>query len=361
MTDMKILILAGGRGMRLWPLSRAQKPKQFQKLISNKTMLQETALRLLPEFVWKDIFVSTNVQYKEEVKKELPKLPQKNIIVEPMSRERVAAILLWLAFSPTSSALEPVAILPSDHSIKELEVFKKALLAGGEFIKKNPGWILTFGEKPSFPDTGLGYIKKGKLFKQEEGWGIYCVDMFREKPNLKRTRAYLKEGNYFWNTAIYILTPALLKKQVRKFVPDNFLRYQRIKKAAGSKNFKGVLEEEYAGMDKASLEFSVLENYNRVAVMPVDWGWSDVGSWTVLKDCLSEPGKNYAVGNHIDIDSKNVLVYGASDDTLVASVGVKDLIIAVTDDIVLVCSKKHSQKVKQLIEKLEKDNQVNYL
>ena len=162
---MKILILAGGRGTRLWPLSRRYKPKQFQKLISKKTMFQETVERLSPLFDYKDIIVSTFSEYHEEIKKEVPKIPKKNIIVERFYRERLPAILLFLTSLRKKEFKEPLLILPSDHLIKDKEGFHRALLAGEKFIRKNPSYILILGAKPTFPDTGLGYIKKGNLLK----------------------------------------------------------------------------------------------------------------------------------------------------------------------------------------------------
>jgi len=359
---MKILILAGGQGTRLWPLSRKQKPKQFQKLISNKTMLQETAERLFPFFSFKDIFISTNEEYIKEIRTEFPKLPKENIIAEPMSRERVAAIILSIAKLRSEELRKPILVLPSDHSIKKKVEFQKAILAGEKFIKKNPEYIAVLGVKPTFPDTGLGYMKAGKTLKTFNGIKINRLDFFKEKPNLKRTRSYFKDKSYFWNTAIYIFTPSLILKQIRKFVPDNYKRYQRIKKVkfASWRKFPKVIQKEYSEMDKVSLEYTVLENYQNVAVIPVDMGWSDVGSWTVLKDCLSLPNKNFIKGNYIGINSKNVLVYG-SFNKLVASIGIKDLIVAVTDDIILICNRKDSQKVRQLVKKLEKQKKFNYI
>lgn len=357
---MKTLILAGGRGTRLWPLSRNQKPKQFQRLISQKTMLQETVGRLMFQAKWLDIFVSTNQQYLSEVKQELSKLPLKNIILEPASRERLAAILLFLAFLSKKYYHRPILITPSDHVVRQTDIFQRAVLAGEQFIKQHPDYILILGAEPTFPDTGLGYIKTGEKLVTVDGFNINQVAFFKEKPNLKRTKEFLKEGGYLWNTAIYIIMPTLIKKLVQKFVPDSFKRYQKIAKAVGRAGYTAVLEKEYTAMDKASLEYSIIENYPKVASVGCNFGWSDVGSWSVLKDTLTEPNKSFAIGNHIDIGSKNVMVYG-SFDKLVASVGVKDLIIVVTDDIILVCNKKESQKVKQIIEKLEQDKKFDYL
>lgn len=358
---MKILILAGGQGTRLWPLSRKIKPKQFQKLFGSKTLLQESIERLLPAFPLKALFISTNEEYVQEVKFEIPNLPPKNIIAEPERRERVAAISLFLARIKREEFEEPIIILPSDHLLKKKEVFQKAVLAGEEFIKENPQYILTFGAKPIFPDTGLGYIKRGGVLRKIDDFKIYKVAFFKEKPNLKRAQSFLKDKNYLWNMGIFIFTPGLMERAIKDFVPDTYKRYKIIREAIFSPRLKEVLKKEYGEMDSVSFDYSIIENYSKIAVLPLDVGWSDVGSWTVLKNCLSSPNKNFIKGNYLGIDSKNVLVYGSTNKQLVAVLGLRDLIVAVTDDIILICNKDESQKVKKLVEKLEKSKKFNYL
>ena len=357
---MKVLVLAGGRGSRLWPISTKYKPKQFQKLISKKTMLQETVDRLRPIFSAKDIYISTNEEYFKEVRKELPDLPKKNIILEPLHRERLAAILLFLAYLEKKDCLNPILVLPSDHLIKEEDKFCQAVLAGEEFIRNNPEHMVLFGEKPNFPDTGLGYIKKGKKIKDVNDFNLYKISLFKEKPNLKIAKDYLKTKGYFWNTAIYIFSPALIKNLAKEFVPDNYRRFKKIKESVGKRNFKKILEKEYSKMDKVSLEYSIIENYKKTALLPISVGWSDVGSWAVLKKCLASPDESFIKGNHIGIKSKNIMVY-SPEDKLVATVGIKDLIVAITDDIVLICHKDGSQRVKEVIERLEKDKNFKYI
>lgn len=323
-------------------------------------MLQETMKRLFPQFSLKDIFVSTNKEYVKEVKAELPKLHAKNIIAEPVSRERVASFALFLAKLTPAEFKSPVLTLPSDHLIKNKKEFLKAISVGEKFIKKNPSYIIIFGAQPNFPDTGLGYIKKGPFLKEINGSKIYKVAFFKEKPNLQRARSYLKTKSYFWNMGISLFYPGLMEKAIKQFVPDTYKRYKRIKQAAGAAHFRKTLQKEYPKMDNVSPDYSILENYENIALIPIDAGWSDIGSWAVLKDSLSSQSGNFIKGNYIGVDSKNVMVYGPVDK-LVAGVGVKDLVVAVTDDIILICHKDGSQKVKEVIKKLEKNKNFNYL
>jgi len=359
-SDLKVLILAGGKGTRLWPLSRAEKPKQFQKLTSTKTMLQETVWRLSPDIAWGNIFISTNTLYEKEIKDELPKLPKDNIIIEPLDKERVGALLLFLAHLPKELYQEPLLVLPSDYSIPDADLFKKIILKGESFIKKYPDHIFIIGSKPDFPDTGLGYIKKGSL-KEDEDFSIFNVDSFIEKPSLEIAASFVEQGSYLLNIPIYVFLPQLVLDLIKQYLPSSFKRFQEIKKAIGQKDFDKFLEREYKEMEETSLESGIFNHYNKVAVLEVKDGWNDLGSWASLKDFLAGKNENFATGNHIDLDSKNILVFNQKNEQLVATIGVSDLIVAVTKDIILVCNKNDSQKVKQLAEILKKENKSKYL
>ncbi|MFZ2970648.1 MAG: sugar phosphate nucleotidyltransferase [Minisyncoccia bacterium] len=363
---MKFLIMAGGKGTRLWPVSRLQKPKQFQKLISEKTMLQETVDRLLPVFSLKDIFVSTNRIYAEEVRKELPELPAENIIGEPTFRERASCIALASAIFSKFSIDETVVVLPSDHFIKNKKKLINIISRSDSFLKNSPESLIAVGIKPVNAETGYGYIKRGKR-KQQAGsisekdkLEFFEAEKFVEKPDLLTAQKIYEDGNYFWNSSIYIWKNSAIIGRFEKFIPDSYLRLCRIKDAVGTEDLENVINREYPLMDMISIEYGILENDDRTVLVSDDLGWSDVGSWSVLKDSMVDAEENHFVrGEHLDVGSKNLLVYGSKK--LITTIGLRDLIIVDADDVLLVCNKNDSQLVKSVVEKLEKDSKIKLL
>jgi len=358
---MKILIMAGGRGTRLWPLSRTEKPKQFQKLISDKTMLQETAERLLPLGDWRDIYISTSSYYVKETQKELPKVLKENIIDEPVNRERASSIALSAAFLIKRCPDEIAVVLPADHLIKKSGALISAIKNGADFVEKNPDYILTIGIKPDAVDTGLGYMKKGKVFFKDKKQAVFKVEKFIEKPDLETAKALIKSGDYFWNSGIYVFKPKNLIEKYKKFVPDTYERILKFINAVDTPEYREVLGKEYPGSDPVSFEYSIVENDAKVLMVLADLGWSDIGSWAVLKDSLvKHNSKNFVKAAHLDIGSKDLLVYG-SPKKLIATVGLKGLIIVDTPDVILICDKSQSQDVKKIVAILEKTNGEKHL
>lgn len=325
-------------------------------------MLQETVSRLLPAFPVSDIFISTNEIYQKEVGEELPDIPPGNIIVEPAFRERASSVALAAAVIAGKRNEDTMAVLPSDHYIKNADKLIHVLREAEKFLKRHPDYLVTVGAKPTNPEIGYGYIKS----KESKAWtaagdmAFGEAEKFIEKPDSKTAQSFFGSGNFFWNTSIYIWKTSAIIDRFKKFIPDTYERFCRIRDAVGTSRFKEVLNKEYPLMDMVSVEYGVLENDDKIAVISDDLGWSDIGSWSVLKDSLTGGSDSHCVkGEHLDIGSKNLLVYGSKK--LISTVGLKDLIIVDTDDVVLVCDKNNTQLVKSIVEELEKSGRIKLL
>lgn len=359
---MKLVIMAGGRGTRLWPMSRQGKPKQFQKLVSENTMLQDTYLRLRKIVEPADIYVSTNKEYVAEVKKELPEIPAENIIAEPVGRSTAPCIALSAAIISAKDENATIGFFPADHLIKNPENLLKAIEQGEKLLEKYPDYLITFGITPTTPDTGLGYIEKNSILGKIDSVEFYKAKRFVEKPDFKTAQKYLDSGNFYWNSGMFLFKVGTIIEKFKTYVPDIYERLIKIKSAVGSENFEAVLEEEFPKMDKISLDYAVMENEPNVVLVPVTSDWSDVGSWTALKDTLIGSGKEHLVkieGEHLDFDSENLLVYGS--DKLITTIGVKDLIIVDTPDAILICDRNKSQLVSDVVKKLEESGKIKHL
>jgi mannose-1-phosphate guanylyltransferase len=357
---MKLVIMAGGKGTRLWPVSRAGKPKQFQCLTGDKTMLQETYLRLRQIAEPEDIFVATNQEYVGEVEKEMLEFPKENIIAEPIGRNTAPSIALAAAIIAAKDGNEIMGVFPADHFIENPEVLLNAIQKGKEFLEKNDQYLLTFGITPSAPETGYGYIKKDGDLEKIGDVQIFKAEKFVEKPNYETAQKYLEAGDYFWNSGMFLWKTKTIIEKFKKYVPDDYDRLMKIKDSVKDGSYAEFLEKEFPEMDKNSIDYAILENEPDVALIPLDMQWSDVGSWTALKDTLiSNNRENFVRGEHINFDSENLLVYGS--DKLITTIGVKDLIIVDTADAILICDRNKSQLVSDVVKKLEADGKIKNL
>ncbi len=345
------VILSGGSGTRLWPLSRTGRPKQLLSLTDTETMLQLTARRANDPVRFGGPVVVANAAHADEIDRQLNEIGARPevLILEPVARNTAPAIALAaLALAPDTLML----VMPSDHVIADVDAFRDAIDAALPLA--NDGWLVTFGIAPQAPDTGYGYIRTGEPLTD----GVLRVDRFVEKPDRATAEGYLAEGRYFWNGGIFLFRADAYLAALQAHAPG-IVDASRASFDAGRREGARLYPDAVAfgASPSDSIEYAVMEKAVRVAVAPVDMGWSDVGSWDALHDLAEKDSAgNSKSGEIVAIDTKDCLF--RSSGPLVAAVGVSDLIVIATGDAVLIMPRGSSQEVKRAIAALKKDGHV---
>ncbi len=348
------VIMAGGSGTRLWPLSRKNKPKQFQPLTSDKTLLQETYNRVKKFLPDDQIFISATPEYEKEILKQLPNLPKKNCILEPSARNTTAAHGF---IANHLLRLDPDAVfttLPSDHDIQDLDAFVKANLAAFGAVAKYPQKLVTLGVTPTAPETGLGYIKIGEEFDQINDEKIYKIDTFIEKPDLETAKKYVADWGYLWNSANYFFRADTLISWIKKYRPASFQILDNINELVKKNPKDPKIIEAYNTIDKEQLADAICEQEDlEPLVIPANLGWSDVGNWGAIFELISKTqNKNIVTkGQVIDHDSHDCLVY--ADKKPIAILGLEDIVIVDSPDALLVTTRQKAQNIKELLPKID--------
>ncbi len=338
--------MAGGSGTRLWPKSRIKKPKQLYALINAESMIKNTVNRLIPVVGEKNIFIATNALQAKDIAKEIPKL-KNNLIVEPAIRNTAPSI--GLAAEMLKNKAETIAFLPADHYIGKEKEFQKVLKEAFEVAKKD--YLVLIGIKPADPDTGLGYIKIGQKLDPHS----FKVAAFVEKPNFETAKKYLASGQYFWNGGMFIAKPSVISDLFKKHAPKIYTQLVKIG------NNPKTLKKEYEKIENISFDYCIAEKAKNIAVVAGDFSWSDIGNWKKLLEMLSKKADdNVVVGcEHYGVETTGSLIHGT--DRLVATIGLKDIIVVDTPDVVLVCRKDKAQEVKKVVERLKAQGKHNYL
>lgn len=342
---MKAIILAGGSGTRLWPVSRYGMPKQFIKLNGGKSLLCQTVERLAAVVPLKDIFVITNSDYRFHVQADLRSVSpaiEDNVILEPVGRNTAPAIALVMRYCMEKlkcSKDEVIFICPSDHIIQPVEKFARYARQAETAAKA--GSIVTFGIKPSRPETGYGYIKKGA--KTPGNGGVCRVAKFAEKPDAKTAAKYLLAGDYYWNSGMFSFTIATMLAEFKAYAPE----ISRKMPATLAR-----MTEDFKNMPSISIDYAVMEKSKKAAVLPIDILWSDVGSWDSLHEVIAPDGDdNVKVGDVLALDTKRTIVMG--EKRLISTIGLKDIIIIDTPDALLVAKRGQAQRVKEVVDLLK--------
>src|SRR3954467_3354008 len=359
-----VIIMAGGRGERFWPVSREKMPKQLLALLGKKSFLQEAVERVLPIVPAKNIFVITNEAQLPVVRKQLPKIPKANLIAEPVGRDTCAAVTLGAALVGARSTTGVMAVLPADHVIPDEKKFQQVL--GDAFDLATRGRaIVTIGIKPTGPDTGYGYIRVGEPLPAPEGVKKYKTvfhraEQFVEKPYFDKALEYVNSGQYRWNAGMFIWPFVTGTEGLQKHQPEMYAACQRwFKVAAHPARLDKVLAKEYPEIKKHSIDYALMEHAQNVIVADGDFEWDDLGSWTALARHLKPDAEgNCAVAEFIHVDAARNVIFDARSKgrrTPIAVVGLRDSILVQTDDAVLLAHKSQAQKVKELVKMLAQD------
>jgi mannose-1-phosphate guanylyltransferase/mannose-6-phosphate isomerase len=367
---MFAVIMAGGSGTRFWPLSREKMPKQLLKIGSEDTLIQQTVNRVLPLIKRQDIFVVTNHALSDEIQMQLAaKFGEPwdtSFILEPEAKNTAPALGLAALHLNRIDPEGIMVVFSADHAIRKSNEFLSLLRKAGDAAADN--YLVTFGIKPDRPETGYGYIKAGEKIAHgswlaadgQSKADINKVDAFVEKPDIDTAKEYLKQGNYYWNSGIFIWKVRMLLQEIEKHSPSLYKGLMEIQKSIGTDKESEVIKQVFERLESISIDYAVMEKTDRAAVIPADIGWSDVGSWTALDDVSDRDASgNVISGNVIDIGSRDTIIY--AEKRLVATIGLKDMVVVDTPDATLVCSKDRAQDVKKVVEELKKRKSGEHL
>ncbi|RYY02247.1 MAG: mannose-1-phosphate guanylyltransferase/mannose-6-phosphate isomerase [Gammaproteobacteria bacterium] len=353
------VVLAGGSGSRLWPLSRQHYPKQLLKLFGDKTMLQQTILRLtgLPELGAP--IVVCNVEHRFMVAEQLSEIGFANaaIILEPLARNTAPALALAALHAKEIDANSTLLVLSADHMINNVEEFQRVVKIAAEAAAKNN--LVTFGVQPTHPETGYGYIKTHK--SSDNVSEVFPVEQFVEKPDLETAKSYLAAGYYYWNSGMFVFKTDVFLSELQKHSPDVVTTADQARTwAVRDLDFIRVDKESFAAAPNISIDYALMEKSDKVVCVPLDAGWSDVGDWKSFSEVSEKDATgNSFIGDSIDVGSTNTLVF--SQHKLVATLGVNNLMIINTPDAVLIADKSQAQQVKAIISQIEKQTRTEHL
>jgi mannose-1-phosphate guanylyltransferase len=358
------VIMAGGTGKRLWPLSRQKRPKQVLEILDGQTLLRRCFERLRPIFDIRNIIVLTNAGYSDVVRENLSELPFNNVIAEPAVRDTAGAIGLVSTILNKYDPDATIAVVTADQIIKPPEVLQEAIKDALTFINNNPDDMITFGIQPTFASTSLGYIKCGNNLKYPTCRNtIYSVDAFKEKPDEKTAKEYLDSGQYFWNSGMFVWKARTILAYLKKFLPEAGEPLAKIQAAWDSPNQQQTLQEWFIKLPKISIDYAVMEKADKVNAIKLDCCWLDMGSFAALADIISSDKDNNIVvaGQSELLDCRNSIIVTEDKGHLIAAIGLENMVVAHSPDATLICHIDQTDKLKELLELIKQHTGEKFL
>lgn len=358
------VIMAGGGGTRLWPLSRRATPKQALHLIKDESLFQSTVERLNGFFPYERILVVTVAEQAELLKAQVPELPKENFLIEPAPRGTASVIGLAAAFLHHRDPEAIMAIFPADHFIRNNDLLYHLLKIAAQTAEKD--YLVTLGITPTFPATGYGYIQRGeKLPEISAVYPVYHVKRFKEKPGKEEAYQMSVRGGYSWNSGMFIWRTQAILSEIDRQMPELKSTLDEISASFASSQLDSVIQKVWLPLKSETIDYGVMENAEKVAVLPASGlDWSDVGSWDSLFDVVlpnDAHGNILINGSHVAKNTENTLVYGNGKQKLVVTIGVEDLVIVDSDDILLVAKRDEAQDVRKIVKKLQTEQKNEYL
>lgn len=358
------VIMAGGTGKRLWPLSRRKRPKQVLKLLGGETLLGSCLKRLLPIFDADKIFVLTNAAYVGTVRDSLPQIPSQNVIAEPCVRDTSGAIGLAAAILTKIDPQATMAVVTADQTIQPAEVLQNAVRDALRFTHDNPETLITFGIQPTAPSTQYGYIKCNQAQTHPELTNpVHPVDAFREKPGVDKARQYLDQGDYFWNSGMFVWKAQTILERLKTFLPESQKPLQEIQAAWGQTDWASKLSAWFPTLPKISIDFAVMERAPQVHAIRLACDWVDLGSFDALVQITGcDDNRNVVAASSSSLlDCQNNIIVSEDDGHLIAAIGMDKMIVAHSQDATLVCPLDQAQRLKELLERMEQEGQEGFL
>ena len=357
--ELYAVIMAGGQGTRFWPRSRRKMPKQLLNIVSEQTMLEETVARISPLIPAERTLVVAGEAYRDLMRDCLPQLPDENFLFEPVGRN-TAACVAWAALWVRGRAAEGVmAVLPADHLIRDEAEFLRVLQTA-TVVAQPLHRLVTIGIQPTRPETGYGYIRVSEDQLQVGGRKVFRVAKFVEKPSRPEAEQFLAEGTYVWNSGMFVWRADSIWREIRHHLPQLAHALEPLAEIRHADTLTAVLNEVYPRLLSVSIDVGVMERAQDVWVVPADIGWSDVGSWRALGELLAADAHgNVVIGEQRGIDTSGCLIHSPSK--LVATIGLSNLVVIETDDVLLICPKERDQDVRKLVELLEREGRQDLL